>query len=119
MEHRHRGGVGLPLEDLVAQDQLVAKLGGHQFGEHPVILVGVAPMRGEHHVGRTGRAKRLQRVLHPLPVRRCAPVGHVEDRHGHRRTRTERRERGPLLGLTFGTGAAEHQRMHTQAGVGL
>ena len=47
---RRARGVGFPFEDLVAEHEMVAKLGRQQFGKQPMILVSVTALRTEHHI---------------------------------------------------------------------
>src|SRR6516164_5891270 len=49
MEYIGARYVRFPLENLVAEDQVVPEFRGQEFSEQPMVLVGVAAMRTEHH----------------------------------------------------------------------
>ena len=50
MIDRRARSVGLPFENLVAEQEMVTKLGRQQFGKQPMILMSVAALRTEHHI---------------------------------------------------------------------
>ena len=50
MIDRRARSVGLPLENLVAEQEMITKLGRQQFGKQPMILMSVVALRTEHHI---------------------------------------------------------------------
>ena len=112
MKNRRARCVGLPLEDLVAEHEMIAKLGRQQFGEQPMILMSIAALRAEHHLRCTGSAKLTQTILDSFPVNGCSPVRYVKDAHLDVGTRTECGERFHLLGFALGATAGEDECSH-------
>lgn len=119
MEHRRLRSVVLPLEDLVAQHQMIAKLGGGQLGEQSVILMGIAALRGEHHLGTAAAAQRRHRILDPLPMRRGITVRDIENAQIQIRAGAEGGERVLLLPGPLGPGPGEHEGSNAKAGNGI
>ena len=91
---------------------MVAELGGHQFGEQPVILVGVVTLGTDHEVG-FARAPELRDVVLDFPpVPWKVPVGQAGHGEPHLRGSAHRGERVLLLDLAVGTRSRQHQGVH-------
>src|SRR4029077_18797781 len=105
MKDRGSRGVGLPFEDLVAEQEVIAKLGGQQLREQAVILMSIAALRAEHYLRAAGSAKLIQMVLDSFPMSRCSPVRYIEDNHLEIGTGAECGERIQLLGFAIGAPA--------------
>ena len=112
MEDRRAWGIGLPLEDFVAENKMITKLGRQQFGQQTMILMSIAGLRTEHHLGVAGSTKFTQMILDSFPMDGRPPVRYVEDRHFDIGTGTERGQRALLLGLALGAPAREHESAH-------
>ena len=116
--HGGLGEVAVPLEDLVAEDQVVAERGGHELGERAVVLVRVVRRRREDQVGLAAGAQLLQGELRPLPAGGHPAVGQIQHRYVELRARAERRQRGPFLLLAQRPAAGEDERRHGDTRVG-
>ena len=76
---RRARSVRFPLEDLVAEHEMVAKLGRQQFGKQPMILMSVIALRTEHHLRVARSAEVAQVILDSFPVCRRPTVRYVEN----------------------------------------
>src|SRR5262245_26197164 len=105
MIDRRAWSVGLPFEDLVAEQEMITKLGRQQFGKQPMILMSVVALRTKHDLGIGGSAEITQVILDSFPMCRRPTVGYVENPDLDVGTRAERRQRVQFLGLTLGAPA--------------
>ena len=78
--------VAVPLDDLVAEHEVVAERGGHELGERAVVLVGVGAARREQHVRVGARPQVLHGGLGLVPpapqvAEHIVPVGMISPDH--------------------------------------
>lgn len=116
--HHRTAQVPVPLDDLVAQYEMVAERGRHQLRQAAVVLVRVLGARGEHQVGLGAGAQLLDRGLRLRPVRGQPAVGHLVHGQPEVGARAERGERLLLLLLALRAAARQHQRVDPEARMG-
>ena len=111
------GEVTVPLEDLVAEHEVITERGGQISASVRWSWWASCPAGAKIRSGSVLRPHVLQGVLDPLPAGRQPAVRQVEHRDLQRCARAERRERRPLLLLAQASAAGEDQRVHPDAGV--
>src|SRR5436305_2398537 len=104
--------VGLPFENLVAEQEMITKFGRQQFGKQPMILMGVAALRTENHLWGASFAKLTQVILDSFPMCRRPTVRYVKNRDLEIGTGAECGERIQLLGFALGSPAGKHESAH-------
>ena len=71
--------VRLPLEDLVAQDEMVPELGRQQLRQQAVILMSIVTLRSEDDLRIARLPEIAQLILDDIPARRGSSVAKIED----------------------------------------